>query len=165
MTLQYGQPNINFMPAGSLFEAGIGPVPVTIVGAAVTPLPLQDVKSTSDLISHVPGSSEIEFLAGGTACVSWRVSIGVASGQRKNSQTALYLDSGSGFLPIDLTFGYGYHRNVLAGRDTTTGFTRFAVEAGDKIEVASQRIVGTGNLEYIASSSFVMAGLIAGVYP
>lgn len=165
MTLQYGQPNINFMPASSVFEAGIGPAPVTLVGAAVTPLPLQDVKVTSDLIAHAPGASEVEFLAGGTVHASWRVSIGVASGGRKNSQTALYLDSGSGFFPVDLSFGYGYHRNVPAGRDTTVGFVRFAVEAGDKIEVASQRIVGVGNLEFIASSSFVMFGLIPGVSP
>ena len=104
----------------------------------------------------------MEFQADGLALISWDVSINVAGGQRKSSQTSLFLDDGSGFgfLPVNLSFGFGYHRNTAKGLDTTGGRKRMSVKKGDKIEIASQRVAGTNNLEFQASSCSVMVGLI-----
>lgn len=148
------------MSCPAIFSAGIGAADVLIPGALVTSLPLQVVEESTPLIRHVPGSSEVEFLADGIALISWFVSINVAAGNRKSSQTTLFLDSGSGFLPVNLTFGYGYHRNTTNGLDTTGGRKRLPVKKGDKIEIASQRVAGTSNLEFAASSCSVMVGLI-----
>lgn len=148
------------MPAASIFAAGIGPADVPIAGAAVTPLPLQVVERQDVFFEHVPGSSEVTFTADGIALIEWDVSINVASGGRKNSQTTLFLDSGGGFLPVNLTFGYGYHRNTAQGRDTTSGRKRLTISAGDTVEIASQRVAGTANLEFIASSCSVLIGFI-----
>jgi hypothetical protein len=161
VTEQYQQGSINLMPSAAIFQAAIGGVDVLIPGATVTPLPLQVVSDTASLIAHVPGSSEIEFLADGTFLAQWNISINVASGGRKNSQTALFIDSGAGFLPVVGTFGFGYHRNTASGRDTTSGeFRSQQVVSGTKIQIASQRISGLGNLEFIASSCSLLVGFV-----
>jgi len=155
VTEQYLQPSINMLSAPCRFSGGIGAADVLIPGAVVTPLPLSVVEGECSLIRHVLGSSELEFLASGSVLVEWDVSIDVDSGGRKNSQTTLFLDEGFGFLPVNLTFGYGYHRNTAQGKDSTSGTKPFRVSEGDKIEIASQRIAGTGNLKFIASSNSV----------
>ena len=161
MTIQYQQRSINLLSDTGAFQGQIGGADVPIVGAAVTPLPLQVVQNDSQTISHTLGSSDIEFLAGGVYLVAWAISIGVASGGRKNSQTSLFQDTGGGFLPVTATIGYGYHRNVAAGRDTTSGeFESGFIEAGTVIRFASQRIAGAGNLEFIAASSNVLVTLL-----
>lgn len=160
MTEQYLQASINLMSAPALFSGGIGPVDVLIPGAVVTGMPIQVVEESTPLISHTLGSSELEFEADGIALISWFVSISVAAGQRKSSQTSLFFDDGSGFLPVNLSFGFGYHRNVNNGFDTTGGRKRLAVKKGDKIEIVSQRVAGTNNLEFVGSSCSVMVGLI-----
>jgi len=161
VTEQYQQASINLMPDAAIFQAQLGAVDVPIPGAIVTPLPLQVVTDETTLIEHAAGSSEIEFLADGIFFAQWDVSINVASLGRKNSMTSLFLDSGAGFFPIVGTFGFGYHRNVASGRDTTSGkFRSQLVTAGTRLEVASQRISGTGNLEFMASSCSLLVGLV-----
>lgn len=149
------------MPEAAIFQARIGNANVAIPGAAVTPLPLQVVTYSSPLITHVLGSSEIEFQADGIFVAYWATSINNTNANRSNSQTALFLDSGGGFFPIIGTTGYGYHRTTAQGRDTTVGFLRSQpVTRGDKIEVASQRIAGTGALQFIAASCYVLLGFL-----
>lgn len=149
------------MPAAEIFQGGVGAAPVPIPGAVVTPMPIQVVTNESPLIRHTLGSSEIEFLASGIFLAHWDVSITVASLGRKNSMTTLFLNTGAGYAPIIGTFGYGYHRNVAAGRDTTNGVLRSQpVDAGDRIQLASQRIAGGGDLEFIASSCSILVGFI-----
>jgi len=161
VTEQYLQSSINLLPAPSTFYAGIGASSVAIPGAGVTPLPLQVVEERGVFFEHSLGSSEVTFTASGIALIEWGVSINLVTGGRKNSQTALYLDAGSGFLPVNLSFGYGYHRNSSQGRDTTCGQGGLAgIRPGDKIEIASQRIAVTGNLQFIASSCSVLIGFI-----
>ena len=160
MTIQYQQPNINLASDACVFQAGIGPADVLILGATVLPLPLSNVLIGDGLIGHIPGDSEIEFLATGIFLAQWQVSINVASGARKNSQTSLFLDAGTGFFPVLETFGYGYHRSTVAGRDTTVGRFQRNVNAGDRIMIASQRIAGTGNLEFMASSCLVRVAFV-----
>ncbi len=161
MTEQYQQGSINLMPEAAIFQGQIARVDVLIPGAVVTPLPLQVVTNSTPLIAHVLGSSEIEFLAGGIFLAQWEVSIDVVTFERKNSQTSLFLDSGGGFFPIAGTFGFGYHRNVAQGRDTTAGtFRSQRITAGTRIEIASQRISGGGNLAFIASSCSLLVGLV-----
>ncbi len=149
------------MPDAAIFQAHLARVDVLIPAAIVTPLPLQVVLDETTLIAHTPGASEIEFLADGIFFAQWDVSINVASGSRKNSMTSLFLDSGAGFFPIAGTFGFGYHRCVASGRDTTSGkFRSQLVTVGTKIEIASQRISGVGNLEFLASSCSLLVGLV-----
>lgn len=149
------------MPDAAIFQAQIGGFDVPIPGAVVTSLPLQIVMDSTPLIAHVLGSSEIEFLADGIFLAQWEVSIDVVTLERKNSQTSLFLDSGAGFFPISGTFGFGYHRNVAQGKDTTAGtFRSQRITAGTRIEIASQRISGAGNLEFIAASCSLLVGLV-----
>lgn len=160
VTEQYQQGSINLMPRDEVLQLGIGAANVPIPGAVVTPLPWGTILEDTTLIDATVGSPEIEFLADGIFFAEWSVSIGVSSGGRKNSQTSLLLDTGGGFFPVLEVFGNGYHRNTAAGRDTTTKFYRATVAAGDRIEVAAQRINGTGNLQFLASSCSLIVGLV-----
>ncbi|MCK5643464.1 MAG: hypothetical protein KAJ19_21820 [Gammaproteobacteria bacterium] len=161
MTEQYLQSNINLHPESAVFFGGIGALDVPIFGALVTSLPLQVVDSSNPLFVHTLGSSEVEVGASGLLTAFWFTSINVNSGGRKNSKVSLFVDrdDGFGFLPVERTFSFGYHRNIAQGRDTPSAFIQdFPVEQGWKIEVAAQRISGTGNLRYIgAASSLLMA--------
>lgn len=160
VTIQYQQGSINLAPQSCVFQAGIGGADVAIPGAIVTPLPLNDVLISDPLLQHTPGDSVVTFLATGFFLAAWHVSVGVTSGGRKNSQTVLFFDGGSGFFPIPETFGYGYHRNIAAGRDTTSASFQRTVSSGDSIMIASQRIAGTGNLEFLASSCLLRVAFI-----
>lgn len=148
------------MPNADVLQVGIGAASVPITGAAVTPLPWGAIIESAQFINASIGSPEIQFSADGIFFAQWTVSINVASLGRKNSQTSLLLDSGGGFVPVPEVFGFGYHRNTTDGRDTTAGKFRGTVSAGNRIEIASQRISGTGNLEFIASSCSLIVGLI-----
>ena len=112
------------MPNAPAFQGQLGRSDVLISGAAVTPLPLQTVTLTASLISHTAGSSIVEFLEDGVFEAAWEVSIGVATLDRKSSQTSLFLDTGTGFSLISGTSGFGYHRNIVNGFDTTAGVFR-----------------------------------------
>lgn len=160
MTEQYLQESINLMPDAEVLQVGIGGANVAIPGATVAPLPWGSIIDDTPLIRATVGSAEIEFLASGIFFAQWDVSIGVSSGARKNSQTSFLINTGGGFVPVPELFGYGYHRNIAAGRDTTSGTFRASVLAGNRIEIASQRIAGTGNLQFIASSCSMTVGLV-----
>ena len=160
MTEQYQQASINLMPNAEVTQLGIGAANVPIPGAVVTPVPWNTILDESPLIRATAGSPIVEFLADGIFFAEWSVSIGVSSGGRKNSMTSFLIDTGGGFVPELEVFGFGYHRNIAAGRDTTTKQLRRTVSAGDRIEITSQRIAGTGNLQFLASSCSLIVGLV-----
>lgn len=147
------------MPSSDVLQVGIGALSVPMPGATVVPVPWNSIEQARH-ISASPGMPEIEFSADGTFVAQWAISIGVASGGRKNSQVSLMLDDGGGFIPIPEVFGYGYHRNTSSGLNTISGEFRGEVSAGDRIQITGQRISGVGNLELVASSCSMIVGLI-----
>lgn len=130
-----------------MFQGGLvatTPIP----GAALTPLPLTFETITSPLIGHVPGSSDLTFLANGRVFAQWEVSIINGNNGRTQSATLLYLNTGAGFVPFLGPIQFGYHRNIAVGAGTCTGQHQFSVSQNDVIRVASLRTAGTGALSF-----------------
>lgn len=147
MTEQYQQPNINLLPDAETFQGGLG-VTTPIPGAALTPLPLTFETITSSLIQHLPGSSDLTFLANGRVFAQWEVTISNTNNSRSQSGTLLYRNAGAGFIPFLGPIGFGYHRNIAQGADTIVGQHQFSVLQGDIVRVASLRTSGAGALQF-----------------
>lgn len=159
MTEQYQQPNINLLPDAETFQGGLG-VTTPIPGAALTPLPLTFETITSPLIEHLPGSSDLTFLANGRVVAQWLVTIVNALNARTQSATLLFIDAGAGFVPFLGPIGFGYHRNIAAGAGTVTGQHQFNVLQGNVIRFASLRTAGVGALSFLGFGCGVLVGFI-----
>ncbi len=155
MAEQYQQPNINLLPDPATFQGFLG-VNTAIPAATFTPLPWTVETITDPLISHPAGSSDLTFLANGRVIVQWAASIGNTVNARTQSATFLFVNSGAGFVLALGTIGFGYHRNIATGADTTTGTHQFSVSQNDVMRITSIRIAGVGALQFLALSCEIL---------
>ncbi len=148
MTEQHQQPNINLAIDPAVFQGHLA-VTTAIPGASLTPMPINIETITSSLIVHAPNSSDLTFVTAGTVLAEWVAGIGNTNNSRSQSAAAMFIDTGSGFIGVFGTLGFGYHRNAAQGNGTITGLFEFPVPANATMRIAALRSSGAGALQFI----------------
>jgi hypothetical protein len=94
-------------------------------------------------VATVGGGTEIEFNFNGWTQISVDAGIDNISGSRENGLIFIQVDTGGGFVTLDDTDAYGYHRQTSQGEDSYS-IQEFPlqVSVGDKIRVRALDLTG-----------------------
>jgi hypothetical protein len=87
-------------------------------------------------------TGEVTFNRTAEILANSNISSNVNSNSRTSVITYMEIDTGSGYTKQDGSEGYSYHRQTSNGHGTATSQSTATVNAGDKLRVQMQRIIG-----------------------
>lgn len=119
----------------------------------------QTRNSASLLYVWDPITDSLEITATGFYRFTMTLTADSATGARETSLTKLQRDSGSGFADIPAseahTQMYGYHRNLVSGKQTQSLSSILSITDGDKIRMSIESTTGTINTVAVGTGLLV----------